>query len=96
VPGWKPSKLRQDVPRGKTRVVGVDLFAFEEYLVKDCETRAEAFKIADEKNQVRNGSVDDVYYVYNDRGNYIRGINPETGIVESPEMRGSDQEGDGA
>src|ERR1700730_2301322 len=37
-PGWKPSKLITGIPSGKTRVIGVDLFAFEEYLVKDCDT----------------------------------------------------------
>jgi hypothetical protein len=67
----------------------VDLFAFEEYFVKDCDTRFEAFEIADRKNESRKGPIDDLYYVYNDRGDYIRGINPETGIVDSPEASGS-------
>ena len=90
MPGWEPSKLRQGVPPGKTRIIGVGLFAFEEYLVKDCDTRAEAFEIADRKNETRTGLIEDVYYVYNDRGDYIRGINPETGIVDSPEVSGFD------
>ena len=83
MPGWQESKLRQGVPPGKSRVIGVDLFAFEEYLVKDCDMRAEAFDLADKKNQSRKDRLEDVYYVYNDRGEYIRGINPETGLIDS-------------
>ena len=83
MPGWQESKLRQAVPSGKYRVIGVDLFAFEEYLVKDCAARVEAVEIADKRNTNRQGKISDVFYVYNDRGEYIRGINPETGIVDS-------------
>jgi hypothetical protein len=83
MPGWQESKLRQGVPLGKSRVIGVDLFAFEEYLVKDCDTRAEAFDLADKKNQSRKDRLEDIYYVYNDRGEYIRGVNPETGLIDS-------------
>ena len=82
-PGWKPSKLITGIPSGKTRVIGVDLFAFEEYLVKDCDTREEAFAIADEKNKNRQGSLYDVYYVYNECGEYIRGVDLQTGLIES-------------
>jgi hypothetical protein len=53
MPGWQPSKLRKAIPRGKTRIIGIDLFAFEEYLVKDCDTPAEAIEIADRKNESR-------------------------------------------
>jgi hypothetical protein len=81
--GWESSKLIQDIPAGKTRIIGVDLFAFEEYLVKDCDTRAEAFEIADNKNSNRTGPLDNVYYVYNDNGRYIRGVNRESGDIES-------------
>jgi hypothetical protein len=81
--GWKSSKLIQNIPPGKTRIIGVDLFAFEEYLVKDCDTPAEAFAIADRKNKGRTGPIDDVYYVYNDNGEYIRGVNRESGGIES-------------
>jgi hypothetical protein len=84
--GWETSELRRRVPPGKTRIIGVDLFAFEEYLVADCDTRAEAVVIADRKNATRSDPIEDVYYVYNDRGDYIRGINPQTGIADSPEM----------
>jgi hypothetical protein len=83
MPGWKPSKLISGIPSGKTRVIGVDLFAFEEYLVKDCDTREEAFAIADEKNKNRQGSLYDVYYVYNECGEYIRGVDLQTGLIES-------------
>jgi hypothetical protein len=51
--------------------------------VKDCETRAEAFELADKKNQSRKGRLDDVYYVYNDCREYFRGVDRETGIIES-------------
>lgn len=67
------TKLRDGIPRGKTRVIGVDLFAHEDYVVKDCDTRAEAFDLADKHNSKRSGSMDDVYYVYDDTGGYIRG-----------------------
>ena len=70
-------------PAGKTRVVGVDLFDHGDYLVKDCDTREEAFKLADEHNKKRTGSMDDVYYVYDDRGKYIRG-NEAVGQKISP------------
>jgi hypothetical protein len=83
--GWESSKLIQNIPRGKTRIIGVDLFAFEEYLVKDCDTAAEAFEIADHKNKSRTGSLDNVYYVYNDNGGYIRGVDRESGDIESGE-----------
>lgn len=60
-------------PMGKTRVVGVDLFDHEDYLVGDYDSPGEAFKVADNNNSERSGSMDDIYYVYNDKGEYIRG-----------------------
>ena len=60
-------------PQGRFRIIGVDLFSHEDYLVTDCDSREEAFKIADEHNVARRGSMEDVYYVYDDRGAYIRG-----------------------
>jgi hypothetical protein len=60
-------------PPGKVRVVVVDLFSHEDFIVKDCDSREEAFKIADEHNLKRSGPMDDVFYVYDDRGIYIRG-----------------------
>ena len=60
-------------PKGKIRVVGVDLFSHEDYLVGDYGSREAAFQIADEHNKKRSGSMADVYYVYDDEGNYIRG-----------------------
>jgi len=63
-------------PRGsarKFRVVGVDLFSHEDYLVQECAEREEAFRIADAHNSERTGSMEDVYYVYDDHGTYIRG-----------------------
>ncbi|MBI5733235.1 hypothetical protein HY967_04810 [Candidatus Jorgensenbacteria bacterium] len=60
-------------PKGKVRVVRVDLFSHEDHLVKDCDTEAEAFAIADEHNKKRTGSMEDILYVYNDKGEYLRG-----------------------
>jgi len=59
-------------PTGKTRVVGIDLFDHTDYLFGDFESQDEAFRVADEKNTEREGSMDDVYYVYNDEGELIR------------------------
>ena len=65
--------LRSNIPSGKTRVIGVDLFDHEDYLVGDHDDRNQAFKIADDHNNARSGSMDDVYYVYDDQGKYLRG-----------------------
>lgn len=70
-------------PTGKTRVVGVDLFDHDDYLVGDYDSQDEAFKVADDHNTERSGSMDDVYYVYNDQGHYIRG-NEEVDQKVSP------------
>jgi hypothetical protein len=70
-------------PTGKTRVVGVDLFDHGDYLVGDYDTPEEAFKIADGHNTKRSGSMDNVYYVYDDQGRYIRG-NEAVGQEVSP------------
>ncbi len=50
-----------EAPQGKFRIIGVDLFSHEDYLVTDCDSREEAFKIADEHNVARRGSMEDVY-----------------------------------
>lgn len=70
-------------PSGKTRVVGVDLFDHGDYLVGDYDSRDEAFEVADSHNRRRKGSMDDVYYVYDDAGRYIRG-NEAVGQKVSP------------
>lgn len=75
--------LELRAPSAKIRVVGVDLFSHEDYLVKDCDSREEAFKIADEHNTKRHGSMDDIYYVYDDRGRYLKG-NEAVGQKISP------------
>lgn len=67
----------------KFRVIGADLFSHEDYLVADYDSQEEAFAIADEHNTKRKGSLDDVYYVYDDRGRYIRG-NEAVGQKISP------------
>ncbi len=70
-------------PAAKFRVIGVDLFSHEDYLVGDYDSKEEAFKIADERNMKRRGTMDDVYYVYDERGTYIRG-NEAVGQKTSP------------
>ncbi len=59
-------------PAGKFRVVGVDLFSHEDYLVGDYGSRATALKVADAHNAKRSGPMADIYYVYDDQGTYIR------------------------
>ena len=76
------TKLRHGIPKGKTRVIGVDLFDNTDYLVGDYDDRKLAFKIADEHNVSRKGLIQDVYYVYNDTGGYIRGNE----AVDGPEV----------
>jgi len=75
---FKRSPLRDGIPAGKTRVISVDLFSHEEDLVQDCDTRVEALKLAVSHNKRRTGSMDDVYYVYDDKGNPVddRTIDP--------------------
>jgi hypothetical protein len=69
-------------PTGKFRVVGVDLFDHGDYLVGDYDTTEEAFRIADDHNKARKGSMDDVYYVYNDQRKFLR--NPAGNFGVSP------------
>lgn len=73
----------QKAPKGKWRVIGVDLFDHDDYLVGDFDGQQEAFKIADEHNKKRSGSMADVYYVYDDNGLYVRG-NEAVGQEVSP------------
>lgn len=60
-------------PKNQYRVVGVDLFEGADYLVGDYDSQQEAFDYADAYNKTRLSSIDNVYYVYNDRGHYLRG-----------------------
>ena len=71
-------------PAGKTRVVGVDLFDHDDYLVRDYDSREEAFHVVDEHNSKRSGSMDDVYYAYDDTGLYVRGNENVDGPDVSP------------
>ena len=75
--------LELKAPVGKFRVVGVDLFSHEDYLMGDYDSRAEAYKVADDHNTKRSGSMNDIYYVYDDQGTYIRG-NEAVGQKISP------------
>ena len=76
--------LRIGIPKGKIRVITIDLFSHEYYIDTDCDTREEAFKIADDNNRLRKGSMDDVWYVYDDAGKYIRGPEAIGGLGVSP------------
>ena len=60
-------------PKGKTRVIGVDLFSHDDYLIGDYPTAKKAFNVADKRNKRRTGSMDGVYYVYDDNGTFLRG-----------------------
>ncbi len=76
-----PTELK--APPGLTRVVGIDLFERRHYFVDDYQSREEAFLAADNPNKSRLGKMDDVYYVYDDQGAYIRG-NEAVGQEISP------------
>ncbi|MFH0873267.1 MAG: hypothetical protein V1846_00250 [Candidatus Komeilibacteria bacterium] len=67
------TSLRSGIPRGKTRVIGVDLFEGGDYLVGDYDNPQDAFDVADDHNKKRTGPMNDVYYVYDEKGNYIHG-----------------------
>ena len=71
--GSKYSKMDSELkaPQGKTRVVGVDLFSHEDYVVGDYNTRQEAINVAEQNNQARTVSIADIYYVYDDSGLYV-------------------------
>lgn len=60
-------------PKGKTRVIVVDLFSHEDALVGDYDSRRRAIGVANRHNKQRSGPMDSVYYVYDDMGRYIRG-----------------------
>ena len=71
-------------PEGKFRVVVIDLFDHEDYVLKDCDSQEEAFELADAHNAARTGSMDNVRYVYDDQGYYIRGDEDVDGPGVSP------------
>lgn len=69
--------VKLKAPKGKVRLVGIDLFSHDEYLVGDYLDQKTAFDIADNENSKRDGPMDDVHYVYNDKGERIRGQEQE-------------------
>lgn len=77
------AKIKLKAPRGKTRIIGVDLRGHNDYLVGDYNNKNDAFRVADEYNKKRSDPMDDIYYVYDDAGIYIRG-NEEIGQKVSP------------
>ena len=72
--------LRSNIPLGKTRVIGVDLFDHGDYVVGDYDNKADALKIARGRNSKRKGSMDDIYYVYNDKGEYLHPSLGQVGV----------------
>jgi hypothetical protein len=68
-------------PRGRFRVIYVDLFSHEDGVIGDFATREEAFVCADEHNRRRVDPMEDVFYVYDDRGRYLRGAEAVGGKV---------------
>lgn len=67
------AEIRKNIPEGKFRVIQIDLFSHEDFVVDDCDTKERAFELADELNAKRTGSMDDVRYVYDDKGEWLRG-----------------------
>jgi hypothetical protein len=68
-------------PSGKFRVIIVDLFSHEDGVVGDFASREEAFSLADEHNRKRVDAMEDVFYVYDDQGRYLRGAEAVGGKV---------------
>ncbi len=62
-------------PKGKTRVIGIDLFEDNRYLVGDFQDEDEACDITDDLNEKRSSRTDDIFRAYDDQGRCIRTIN---------------------
>ncbi len=75
---------RRGIPQGKFRVVGVDLFDHIDYPVGNFHTPKDAFAAADARNNKRKGDMDDVFYVYDDKGKCIRDESNVDGYGVSP------------
>ena len=71
-------------PKSQIRVVGIDLFSHEDYLIGDYDDCAEAFSVVDQHNIRRLGAMDDVYYAYDDTGLHVRGDRDVDGPGVSP------------
>lgn len=67
------ASCRVNIPVGKFRVACYNKFDHSNYIVKDCDTKDEAFQIADDHNHDRSNLEPNVYYVYDDKGRYCRG-----------------------
>jgi hypothetical protein len=44
------TELRKSIPKGKARVIAISLYGQGDYLVKDCDTRDEAFRLSTDYN----------------------------------------------
>jgi hypothetical protein len=65
------------IPKGYFAVIGCDLFDNSDYPVGDYPTKDEAYGVADTHNKKRRSKMDDVYYVYDDQGQYVHGVDAE-------------------
>ena len=65
------NETKKKAPKGKFRVIGVDMFSNEDYLVGDYSTKLKALAVVDERKSKPNGTLPDRYYAYNDKGEYI-------------------------
>lgn len=64
-------------PQGKFRVLSVTFFPLEEYKVKDYFSKIFAIFVADKHNKSRSNLTEDVYRVYDERGDHVPGmVNP--------------------
>lgn len=64
--------MPRKAPEGMFRVWGHDLFTHDDdYPVSDHNDLSEATTVAKRNNDARKGPMDDVYYVYNDKGKRV-------------------------
>jgi hypothetical protein len=66
-------ETKKKAPKGKYRVIGVDMFSNEDYLIGDYSTKLKALRVVIEKRvkSQSQGTLPDRYYAYNDKGEYI-------------------------
>ena len=73
----------REKPRGKFRVVSFNPLNKQSRVVDGYE-HDKALQIADKKNGVRNFATDVAYFVYNDKGEYLRGPEAVSRVGVSP------------
>ena len=67
------NETKKQAPRGKFRVIGMDMFSNEDYLVGDYCTKLKAITVVTEKKSKSQcqGNLPDRYYAYDDKGNWV-------------------------